>query len=291
MLTKSELTKIFTEYNFRPLKRFGENYLIDGNIKDKIMNQAGVSKNDVVLEIGPGLGALTVDLAESGAEIFAVEKDRKAFEILKDITADKFPNLKLINDDILKFAFFKDIPACLHLRGGAKVKVMGNLPYYITTPIIEYLIENRRFIGSIFVVIQKEVASRLLATAGSDDYSSLSCFIQYYTKPAYVYTVKRTSFYPVPEVDSSLVKIDILDKPSVTVKDEGLFFRIVRGAFNQKRKSVINSLSRKAVLDLPKDKLSKILNNAGIDPARRPESLTLAEFAAISNAVALTKSD
>lgn len=278
MLTKRELVKIFSEYDFKPLKRFGENYLIDGNIKDKIIAEAGLSKDDTVLEIGPGLGALTIDLAKSGAKIFAVEKDKKAFEILNDLAGTDFPNLKLINEDILKFD-----PT--DLLSGKVIKVIGNLPYYITTPIIEYLIANRIFIKSILAVMQKEVAKRLLAKSGADDYGSLSCFVQYYTKPAYIYTIKRTSFYPVPEVDSSLVRLDVLQKPSVTVKDEERFFKIVRGAFNQRRKSLVNSLSREAVLNIPKEDMMKILDRAGVDPSSRPESLSLSEFAAISNAV------
>lgn len=277
MLTKRELVKIFSEYDFKPLKRFGENYLIDGNIKDKIITEAGLSKDDTVLEIGPGLGALTIDLAMSGAKIFAVEKDRKAFEILKDLAGEDFPNLEIYNSDILEF----DIKPI----ASKKIKVVGNLPYYITTPIIEYLIANRIFIKSILAVMQKEVAKRLLAKPGADDYGSLSCFVQYYTKPAYIYTIKRTSFYPVPEVDSSLIRLDVLQKPSVTVKGEERFFKIVRGAFNQRRKSLVNSLSREAVLNIPKEDLMKILDRAGIDPSSRPESLSLSEFAAISNAV------
>jgi len=278
MLTKSQLKEIFAERNFSPLKRFGENYLIDGNIKDKIINEAGISKDDVVLEIGPGLGALTIDLAESGAEIFAVEKDRKAFAILSALAGDKFPNLKMINADILKFDL-KNI----HCAAG--IKVLGNLPYYITTPIIEFLISNRRFIRSILVVMQKEVAKRLMAGPGDGDYSSVSCFAQYYTKPVYIYTIKRASFYPAPEVDSALVRLEILDRPSVAVNDERLFFMIVRGAFNQRRKSIINSLSRKAVLNRAKSEVSEILRNIGIDPGSRPEDLGLYDFALITNAL------
>lgn len=276
MLTKSELLKIFKEYGFRPLKRFGENYLIDGNIKDKIIREACIEKSDVVLEIGPGLGALTIDLAKSGARVFAVEKDKKAFEILNDLAGGEFSNLELINKDILRSGLSDLAP-------GEKIKVIGNLPYYITTPIIEYLIENRTVIRSVLVVVQKEVARRLLAGPGDDDYSSLSCFVQYYTKPTYIYTVKRTSFYPTPDVDSSLIRLDILAKPSVIVKDEQVLFKIVRGAFNQKRKTLINSLSREEVLDIQKEELTNILKRAGINPASRPESLSLSEFAAIAN--------
>ena len=278
MLTKTELKRIFEEYSFAPLKRFGENYLVDRNIKDKIIREAGISGGDTVLEIGPGLGALTIDLAASGASVFAVEKDPKAFRILQDLVLEKYPGLKLFNEDILKFDIGKNVPS-------KKIKVLGNLPYYITTPIMEYLIEKRHLIDSALVVMQKEVAGRLKALPGTKDYSSLSCFAQYYTKPEYLYTIKRTSFYPVPEVDSSLVRLTVPAEPPVKVRDEELFFRIIRGSFNQRRKSIINSLSREAVLGRPKTGLTGLLGRAGVDPASRPEDLSLQDFASIANAI------
>lgn len=278
MLTKSQLKEIFSEYGFRPLRRYGENYLIDGNIKDKIIGAAHIAKGDVVLEIGPGLGALTIDLARSEAAVYAVEKDRKAFPILKDIVRDDFPNLKLCCGDILNF----DLN---NIRDSEKVKVIGNLPYYITTPIIEYLIKNRTSIASILITVQREVANRFLASPGSEDYGSISCFIQYHTRPSYIHTIKKTSFWPVPDVDSSLIRLEILPKPAVSVRDEELFFRIIRGTFNQRRKSIINSLGRESVLNLSKERLSKVLAGIGVDPAIRPQSLSLSDFATLSNAL------
>lgn len=278
MLTKNELLGLFSEYGLRPLKRLGENYLIDGNIKDKIIGEACLAKGDIVLEIGPGLGALTIDLAKSGAQIYGVEKDKKVFAILRDFVKDDYPNLKLFCGDILKFDF-KNISV------SKKVKVVGNLPYYITTPILEYLINNIEKIVSILIMVQREVANRLLASPGTKDYGSLSCFIRYYTKPSYIHTVKPSSFYPPPGVDSSLIRLDALEKPEVEVEDEELFFKIMRGAFNQRRKAIINSLSRKEVLNIPKEDLSAVLNKIGIDPNARPESLTPADFAKISNAI------
>lgn len=276
MLTKSQLKESFLKYSFTPLKRLGENYLVDRNVKDKIIDEARIGKDDAVCEIGPGFGALTIDLASSGANVFAVEKDKKAFLILKELIKDEFANLKLFNGDILEF----DLKKISKIK---KIKILGNLPFYITTPIIEYLIRNRHLIDSILVVMQKEVANRLLAQPGSEDRGSISCFVQYYTRPRYVYTIKRGSFYPVPEVDSSLLRFDILDKPSVSVGNEELFFKIIRGSFNQRRKCIINSLSRKEVLDMPKEELSKILAKAGIDPASRPEDLSLNAFANLTN--------
>jgi len=278
MLTKSQLVALFAEYGFRPLKRFGENYLVDRNVKDVIIEAAGIVASDTVLEIGPGFGALTMDIAASGAELIAVEKDRKAFEILRGLAGDSLPNARFINGDILELDLKK-------IAGRGRIKIIGNLPYYITSPIIEYLIRNKDHISSALVTVQREVANRLLAGPGTKDYSSISCFVRYHTNPVYIRTIKRASFYPVPDVDSSLIKLQMLDKPPVDVRDEGLFFRIVRGAFNQRRKTIVNSLSRKAVLDMPKEKLSGILKSVDIEPSVRPESLGLSDFAKIANAV------
>ncbi|MCX5677775.1 MAG: 16S rRNA (adenine(1518)-N(6)/adenine(1519)-N(6))-dimethyltransferase RsmA [Candidatus Omnitrophica bacterium] len=277
MLTISQLKEIFAKYDFHPLKRLGENYLIDSNIKDKIIAESRLLKEDIVLEIGPGLGAVTMDLAKSGAGVFAVEKDRKAFAILGKLSAD-IPNLKLIQGDILEFDI-RDIGA------SKRIKVIGNLPYYITTPIMEYLIRNKADIESAIVMVQREFANRLLALPGTKDYSSLSCFIQYHMKPSYIYTVKRASFYPEPDVDTGLIRLDVLETPSVDVKDEDLLFKVIRSSFNQRRKSIINSLSREEALNMPKKDLSDILAGLKIDPSIRPEMLSLSEFAKIANAL------
>ena len=277
MLTPNQLKSIFDKYHFAPLKRLGENYLIDVNIKDKIIAEVAPSKGDLILEIGPGLGALTIDLAESGAAVTAVEKDRKAAIVLKEMVADKFPDLNVVNGDILEFD--------LATISGKKVKVAGNLPYYITTPIIEYLLDRKSLISKAVIMVQSEVASRLTAEAGADDYGSLSCYIQYHAKVERVYTVGRGCFFPTPDVDSAIVRIEMLASPSVKVADEALLFKIIRGAFNQRRKSIINSLSREAVLDIPKSELIAILNSAGIDPTDRPERLSLADFAKIANSI------
>lgn len=278
MLTKSQLKEVFLRHDFSPLKRFGENYLIDANIKDKVIAALRVSKDDTVLEIGPGLGALTMDLAKTGAKVFAVEKDRKAFEILTDMAGAEFSSLKLFNADILRFDIAK--------IGRAKnIKVVGNLPYYITTPVIEWLVENQKSVSLAVVMVQREVAGRMLAGPGTKDYGSLSCYVQYHMKVEHMHTVSRTCFYPAPGVDSALIRLDFFAGNSVSVKDEELFFKIVRGAFNQRRKSVINSLSRKAVLGISKERLSALLHAAGISPSARPEELNLSEFARIANII------
>jgi 16S rRNA (adenine1518-N6/adenine1519-N6)-dimethyltransferase len=278
MFNRSQLKELFLKYDFSPLKRFGENYLIDRNVKDAVITEARPAEGDIILEIGPGLGALTADLAGSGADVWAVEKDAKAFAMLEDICGGKYPRLRLFNEDILKFDLAR-------LRARKKIKVVGSLPYYATTPIIEYLIGNKNRISSAIIVVQKEFADRLLASAGSKDYASISCFIRYHTDPSYVRTIAARSFFPEPKVDSGLVRLDFLASPAVAVRDEQLFFRIVRGAFNQRRKTVMNSLSRAEVLDVAKDELSKVLAAARVDPSARPETLSLADFANIANAI------
>lgn len=282
MLTQNQLKEVLSRYNFKPLKRFGENYLIDANVKSRIIAEASLAKSDHIIEIGPGFGALTIDLAESGASVYAVEKDKKAFPILKDLIDNRYSNLRVFNADILEFSIKS-------IFKGKKFKVLGNLPYYITTPIIEYLIDNRRFISSALIVIQKEVSMRLLAKAGSEDRSSISCFIQYHMKPSHICTIARNSFYPMPDVSSSLIRLEMLDKPSVDVKDESLFFRIIRGAFNQRRKSIINSLSRAEVLGMPKGELASVLQEAHIETSARPEDMPLQAFANLTNAIVCGK--
>ena len=278
MLTRKELKELFLEYGFRPLKRYGENYLVDNNIKDKIIGELGLSSGDRVLEIGPGLGALTLDIAESGAELTAVEKDRKACAILAGLVGGDSKNATILNRDILDY----DITG---FAGERKIKIVGNLPYYITSPIIEKIIAAYAVTDFAVILVQKEFANRLAAGPGSKEYGSLSCFVQYRAAISYIHTVKRTSFYPEPEVDSAIVRLDMLGKPPVDVRDEGLLFKVIRGAFNQRRKSLINSLSRKEVLDLPKDTLAEVFSRARVDPATRPESMYLDDFARIVNSL------
>lgn len=278
MLTKTQLKDLFSKYDFKPLKRYGENYLIDSNIKDKIIGEIGISSGDVILEIGPGLGALTIDIAETGVEVTAVEKDKKAFAILRDLVDGDFVNLRLVNADILEF----DISG---FAAGRKIKIVGNLPYYITSPIIEKIVSEHDIVRSATILVQKEFAERLVAKPGTKEYGSFSCFVQYHAKISYIYTVKHASFYPEPDINSGILKLDMLDRPLVEVRDEDLLFRIIRGAFNQRRKSIINSLSREVVLDLAKEALVRVLKRACVDPAARPETLSLSDFARIANSI------
>ena len=279
MFSVRELRELFTRHRFRPLKRLGQNFLIDGNVKDKIIGAASVSKDDTVIEIGPGFGALTYDLAQDAGEVFAVEKDKALYKILSEGALGKASNVHLICGDIVD----TDIEA---IAGSKKVKIVGNLPYYATTPIIVFLIENRRFIKNATLTVQREVAVRLTSDPGTKEYGSISCFVQYYARLRYVHTITRECFYPHPEVDSSALRFDMLDSPSVSVADEELFFRIIRKAFNQRRKTIINSLTSKALGTIAsKDALLTALETARISPSARPETLGLQDFADITRAV------
>lgn len=278
MLSSAQLKALFAKHGIAALKRLGQNYLIDANIKDKIIAAVAPSGSDTILEIGPGLGALTEDLAASGAAVYAVEKDRKTVKILGEFLGGRFPNLTVIEADILDF----DIAG---IGGEGKIKVVGNLPYNITTPIIERLIAGASRIDGAVVMVQREFAARLMARPGSKEYGSLSCFVQYYMQPSYLRTIKPTAFFPPPEVDSSLIRLGMRSRPAVTVSDEKHFFSIIRNAFNQRRKTVLNSLSRESALAVPKDSLAATLRALGIDPSSRPETLSLQQFADIANAV------
>lgn len=251
--------------NFYPKKYLGQNFLTDSNIKTKIINACNLTLADSVLEIGPGLGVLTREIANSVKKVWAVEKDKKLFEFLKEDLKD-FKNLNLVNEDILKFNLPEN-----------KIKVIGNIPYNITSPIIEHLINRKDKITSIFITIQKEVAERIVADPGSKVYGSFSIFTQYYTEPQIKFIIKKGSFKPVPKVDSCFVELKIREKPAVLVKDEKLFFEIIHTAFQQRRKMISNTLKKY----VSANKISQI----GINPNSRPEELSIEEFAKIEEFV------
>lgn len=280
MLSKSELKRIFSEHRFRPSKRRGQNFLIDPNIAEKIISALAPGDDDVVVEIGPGLGALTFGLAGRCGSLAAVEKDRLLFKILRDGEAGETSGINFIQSDILDF----DIAGLAAVKS---VKVVGNLPFCVTTPIIEYLIRNRRSIDCAVLTVQREVAERLLAAPGGRDYGSITCFVQYHCEASYIHTINRASFYPQPEVDSSLIRLKMRAAPAVAVKDEDLLFTVIRKAFNQRRKSIMNSLVSKAMGAVAHSKAELIhsLEEVRIDPSARPEQLSLADFARISDSL------
>ena len=252
----------------KPKKSLGQNFLADRNIREKIVKAAEFNLKDAVLEIGPGRGEITSLLLPKVKKLYALEIDRSLCDVLKE-TLGNHSNLELINKDILKFDLFS-IPG--------QIKVVGNIPYYISTPIIEHLFEYREKIEAIFMTVQKEFAKRMSAAPGSRDYSSLSCFVQYYCEPKVLFNIKRGSFYPVPNVDSSFIRLKIRKEPAVKVSDEKRLFVIIRAAFNQRRKTLRNSLEG-IIAD---EALEKFYRDNHISKGIRPESLSLKDFAALS---------
>ncbi len=254
------------------MKKWGQNFLIDKNIKDKIIGKAAIEKNDFVLEIGPGAGALTEDLAGLAGKLIAVEKDRGLVKILKEMLAP-CKNTTIIEGDILTFDLGK--------LGAKNIKVIGNLPYYITSPVIMHLLKFRECIDSILITVQKEVAGRITAKPATKDYSSLTLAIQFYAAASIEMPIARGAFFPRPDVDSSLIRLNILKKRAVSVANEELLFKIIRLSFNQRRKTILNALG----VELDKTVLANAFTAAGIDPSRRGETLSLNEFAKLTNTI------
>lgn len=254
----------------KPKKSLGQNFLIDKNILNKILTYSCPKKDERILEIGPGRGELTGLLIKHAKEVIAVEIDTNLCEQLGRKFKD-CANLTLINKDILK----------LKISGYKRLKVIANIPYYITTPIISYLLKNKNALSQIFITVQKEYAMRLKAKPKETSYGALSCFAQYFTRPALLFSIKNTSFRPMPRVNSSFVRLEILPTPSVKVKDEAVFFKLIRNAFNQRRKQIKNSLSKM----LPQEEIQRIFKNLHINPGIRAEELSLSDFAAITNSL------
>ena len=264
---------ILKAFHLHTSKKLGQNFLIDNSIVQGIVRAAELSAEDKVLEIGPGIGTLTQGMAETGANITAVELDKKLPAVLAE-TLKGYENVRIVQGDILKV----NIP---ELMGSEPFKVVANLPYYITTPILMALLERKLPITRIVTMVQKEVAERMIASPGSKAYGALSVAVQYYTEPEIVLDVPPRSFLPEPEVDSVVISCTVREKPAVAVNDEALFFRIVRGAFGQRRKTLSNALKGAG---LQKEYIDKALSEAGIDLKRRGETLSLEEFAAITDA-------
>jgi 16S rRNA (adenine1518-N6/adenine1519-N6)-dimethyltransferase len=279
MLDLPELKSTLKKYGITPKKFLGQNFLVDRDVVEDIITVCGFKNLDWVMEIGAGLGALTRRLAREVKHVIAIEKDRGVCLALNDILKG-FGNVRTVCDDFLEL----DLGSVL-VEGPSKVKAIGNLPYYITTPIIERLIENRNNFETVFVMVQKEVAERICAGPGGKDYGSLSVYAQFYSRPRILLEINRHSFYPQPEVDSSFLELDLLPRPSVKVNDESRFFAVVKAGFGQRRKTLLNSLLSSEAIDLDKPALSALLMRLGIDPGIRAERLSLPQFAAISDAI------
>ena len=266
--------EIIQKYNFAFQKRFGQNFLIDGHVIEKIIRAAEITKDDVVLEIGPGIGTMTQYLAEAAGEVFAVEIDKNLLPILAETLAE-YDNVTVVNEDILKV----DIAA---LTGGRPVKVVANLPYYITTPIIMGLFENHIPATSITVMVQKEVAERMQAGPGGKDYGALSLAVQYYAEPYIVANVPPNCFMPRPNVGSAVIRLTRHTEPKIVVKDEKFMFKLIRASFNQRRKTLQNGINNSAELSIGKDAVVEALRKMGLSESIRGEALTLAQFAELS---------
>ena len=272
--------EVLQKYNFAFQKKFGQNFLIDTHVLEKIIAASQITKEDFVLEIGPGIGTMTQYLAEYAREVTAVEIDNTLIPILKDTLKD-WDNVTVINDDILKVDIRK---LALEKNGGKPIKVVANLPYYITTPIIMGLFENQVPIDSITIMVQKEVADRMQVGPGTKDYGALSLAVQYYAKPEIVANVPPNCFMPRPKVGSAVIRLERYEKPPVEVSNEKLMFRIIRASFNQRRKTLVNGLKNSQELSYSREEIEEVLNECGIPLNIRGEALTLAEFASLANA-------
>ncbi len=274
--------EILKKYNFEFHKKLGQNFLIDTHVIDKIIETSGVTEDDCVLEIGPGIGTLTQYLAEKARYVVAVEIDTKLMPVL-DETLAGYDNVTVINKDILK----TDIRALAdEYNGGKAFRVVANLPYYITTPIIMELLERSLPIENITVMVQKEIALRMQAGPGSKDYGALSLYVQYYAKPYLAANVPANCFIPRPGVDSAVIRLTRYDEPPVGVNDEQLMFRLIRAAFNQRRKTLYNSLSNSPDIPYSKEMISQVIKDLGYPAAVRGEVLTLEGFAALADELA-----
>ena len=277
----SAVNNLMKRHNFRCRKSMGQNFLADANIVNKIISSASVEKNDVVVEIGPGLGVITQAAAVMAKSVIALDLDRSLPPILEE-TLQGLDNVHVVTGDAME-TNFDDMVKGIVGHGG-QYKIIANLPYYITTPLIMHLIKSRFNMSLCVVMVQQEVAERMAALPGGKDYGALSVAVQYHTEVQYLFKVPRTVFIPKPEVDSAVVMLTTRPRPPVETPDEELFFKIVRGSFGQRRKTLLNSLGS-AFSDIPREKLKGLLQNAGIDPLRRGETLNLEEFAGIAREI------
>ena len=273
------------KYDFAFQKKFGQNFLIDEHVLNKIIAAAGVTKEDMVLEIGPGFGTMTQYLSENAREVVAVEIDKELIPVLNDTLSD-YDNVTIINEDILKV----DIEKLVQERnGGNPIKVVANLPYYITTPIIMGLLENHVPVDNITVMVQKEVALRMQAKPGTKDYGALSLAVQYYAKPYIAANVPPNCFIPRPNVGSAVIRLELFDEPPVSVKDEKMMFSIIRASFNQRRKTLQNSVVNGG-LPFTKEQISKALGKMELADTIRGEALSLEQFAKLTDILTEFKS-
>ena len=271
--------EVIQKYQFAFQKRFGQNFLIDAHALEKIVSAAGITKDDCVLEIGPGIGTMTQYLAESAGQVIAVEIDTNLLPILADTLKD-YSNVKVINQDILKVDINELVK---EYNNGRPIKVVANLPYYITTPIIMGLFESNVPIDNITVMVQKEVADRMQVGPGSKDYGALSLAVQYYASPYIVANVPPNCFIPRPNVGSAVIRLTRYQEPPVQVKDPKLMFKLIRASFNQRRKTLQNGLNNSPEISFSKEEITKAIESLGVSPSVRGEALSLEQFAQLAN--------
>ena len=273
--------EILQKYNFNFQKKFGQNFLINTGVLEDIIDAAEVTDEDMVLEIGPGIGTMTQYLCENARQVIAVEIDTNLIPILKD-TLSAYDNVRIINDDILKVDINE---LAREYNNGRPIKVVANLPYYITTPIIMGLFESHVPIESITVMVQKEVADRMQAGPGTKDYGALSLAVQYYSKPQIVVNVTPSCFMPQPKVGSTVISLRSHQQPVVQVEDEKLMFKVIRASFNQRRKTLANGLNNYGGINLTKEQIQQSIEELGVPVNIRGEALSLEQFACLSNII------
>ncbi len=271
---------ILNKYEFIFQKKFGQNFLIDTHVLEKIIRAANITKDDFIIEIGPGIGTMTQYLCEAAREVVAVEIDKNLIPILENDTLAEYDNVTVINEDILKVDLNKLVQ---ERNNGRPVKIVANLPYYITTPIIMGLFEKETPIENITVMVQKEVADRMQTGPGSKDYGALSLAVQYYSEPYIVANVPANCFMPRPKVGSAVIQLKKHAEPPVQVDDAKLMFKLIRASFNQRRKTLQNGLNNSSELDFSKERIAEAIEAIGLQPSIRGEKLSLEEFAALAN--------
>lgn len=272
--------EILQKYGFAFQKKFGQNFLIDSNILEKIVKEAGITSDDMVLEVGPGIGTMTQYLCENARKVVAVEIDKVLIPILTNDTLSEYDNVTVINEDILKVDINKLVE---EENGGKPIKVVANLPYYITTPIIMGLFESNVPMESITIMVQKEVADRMQVGPGTKDYGALSLAVQFYAEPEIIAIVPPSCFMPRPNVSSAVIRLTRYTRPPVEVNNEKIMFKIIRAAFNQRRKTLQNSVNNSPDLHFSKEQVVNALEEMGLSPTVRGEALTLEEFATFTN--------
>ena len=282
MDTRTALKK----FNIRPTKSLGQNFLNDDSIIKRIVDSAGIESGDLVIEIGPGLGGMTAQLAQRAGKIVAVEIDKYLMPVLQE-NLKAFPNVTILNKDIMKVDIRKDILEIDELADSSfkpdKIRIVANLPYYITTPVIMQLLEQELNVECMVFMVQMEVADRMAAVPGGKEYGALSVAVQFYSKPYKLFNVSPHSFIPQPGVESSVIRLDIYKTPPVQVLDKKIFFKTVKAAFGQRRKTLINAVCNAGCFNKSKDEIREILKDMGIEENRRGETLSLEQFARLSN--------